>query len=172
MSIGRVRAASARDACALAEVLVDSRRWSYRDIYPDDVADHMEVNDLSSGFERWLSESHPEAAVLVAEQADRIVGYAYVRPSEDDATGIAELDSLYVTEDVAGTGVAGNLMDAVMEHARGRGDTTIILWVRQENARARRFYEKTGFRLDGAERRRQHDVLPTELHELRYGLSL
>lgn len=59
-----------------------------------------------------------------------------------------------------------------MKHARARGDTIIILWVREENARARRFYEKNGFRLDGAERSRPHDMLPTELHELRYRLDL
>jgi GNAT superfamily N-acetyltransferase len=118
--------------------------------------------------------SPPGAAVFVAELAGRIVGYAYVLPSPEDnvPVGTSELGSIYVTEDVAGTGVAGALMDAAVEHARAAGQGLLTLWVRLENGRARRFYEKHGMRLDGAERSRPHDVLLTEMHEIRYRMQL
>ena len=45
-------------------------------------------------------------------------------------------------------------------------------WVRRENGRARRFYEKHGFRPDGGERLGPHDVLPIEIHEVRYRMLL
>ena len=38
--------------------------------------------------------------------------------------------------------------------------------------RARRFYEKHGMRADGTQRPRPHDVLPVEMHEIRYRMSL
>jgi GNAT superfamily N-acetyltransferase len=97
------------------------------------------------------------SAVYVAELARRIVGYAYVLPSPDDSipAGTSELGSLYVTEDVAGTGVAHYLMDAAIEQAHAFGQGVLTLWVRRENGRARRFYEKEGMRPDGAERTRR-----------------
>ena len=42
----------------------------------------------------------------------------------------------------------------------------------QENGRARRFYEKYGLQPDGRERSGPHDVLPIEIHEIRYRMSL
>ena len=84
----------------------------------------------------------------------------------------AQLGSIYVTEEVAGTDMAPALMDAAIEHARATGHNTLTLWVRRENGRARRFYEKNGMRPDGAGRSRPHDVLPTEMHEIRYRMAL
>ena len=45
-----------------------------------------------------------------------------------------------------------------------------VLWVLDDNLRARRFYEKHGWRLDGASK---HDVhLGVEVAEIRYRISL
>jgi RimJ/RimL family protein N-acetyltransferase len=68
--------------------------------------------------------------------------------------------------------VARALMDAAVEHARAAGQGLLTLWVRQDNARARRFYEKYGLRADGAERSGPHAILPIEIHEIRYRMSL
>ena len=93
-------------------------------------------------------------------------------PDADVPAGTSELGSLYVTEEVAGTEVAPALMKAAVEHSRAAGHDVLTLWVRRENRRARRFYEKHGMRVDGAERSRPHDVLPTEMNEIRYRMSL
>lgn len=169
-----VRKASPADAEAIAEVSVASRRWSYRGILSDATLDGLSVDGLSSHFARWLAQLDPDSAVFVAERAGRIVGYAIIEPSggSDLPGGGAELDSLYVIEDVAGTGVGHVLMEAAVASARGKGHRGLSLWVRRENERAREFYEKVGFGLDAAERVRQHPVLPIEIHEVRYRLSL
>jgi ribosomal protein S18 acetylase RimI-like enzyme len=93
-------------------------------------------------------------------------------PDDDVPAGTSELGSIYVTENVAGTGVAQALLEASVGHARAAGHDLLTLWVRPENGRARRFYEKYGLRPDGRERSRPHDVLPIEMHELRYRMSL
>jgi GNAT superfamily N-acetyltransferase len=91
----------------------------------------------------------PGGAVFVAELTGHVVGYAYVLPSPDvDVPAeTSELGSIYVTEEVAGTGVARALMDAAIERARAAGQGALTLWVRRENGRARRFYEKYGLQL-------------------------
>jgi GNAT superfamily N-acetyltransferase len=169
-----VRQAQPSDARAIAEVSVASRRWSYRDVLPKADLDALSVEQVTTDFAEGLAELPPGSDVYVAELARRIVGYAYVLPSPDDdvPAGTSELGSLYVTEDVAGTGVAHALMDASIERVRAVGHGVLTLWVRRENGRARRLYEKHGMRPDGAERSRPHDVLPTKMHEVRYRMSL
>jgi len=169
-----VREARPGDARAIAEVSVASRRWSYRDFFAEADLDALSVEETTADFAEGLAELPSGAAVFVAELGGHVVGYAYVLPSPDAdvPAETSELGSLYVTEEVAGTGVASTLTDAAIEHAHAADQGLLTLWVRRENGRARRFYEKHGMRPDGAERRRPHDVLPTEMHEIRYRRSL
>jgi GNAT superfamily N-acetyltransferase len=169
-----VREARPDDARAIAEVSVASRRWSYRDLVAESDLEALSVEQTTADFADGLAEPPPGAAVFVAELNGRVVGYAYVLPSPDAdvPAETSELGSLYVTEEVAGTGVAPTLMDAAIEHAHANGHSLLTLWVRRENGRARRFYEKHGVRPDGAERSRPHDVLSTEMNEIRYRMSL
>ncbi|HEY3213469.1 MAG TPA: GNAT family N-acetyltransferase [Actinomycetota bacterium] len=169
-----VRDARADDARAIAEVSVASRRWSYRDLVAEGDLEALSVEQTTADFADGLADLPLGAAVFVAELNGRVVGYAYVLPSPDAdvPAETAELGSLYVREEVAGTGVAPTLMDAAIEHAHANGHGILTLWVRRENGRARRFYEKHGMRADGTERRRPHDVLPTEMREIRYRMSL
>ena len=169
-----VREARPGDARAIAEVSVASRRWSYRDLLAEADLDALSVEETTADFAQGLAELPPGAAVFVVEQAGRIVGYVYVLPSPDTdlPTGTSDLGSLYVTEEVAGTGMARTLMEAAIDHARTAGHSLLMTWVREENGRARRFYEKYGLRPDGAERSGPHAVLPIEIHEIRYRMSL
>ena len=151
-----------------------SRRWSYRDLLTEVELEALSVEETTADFAEGLAELPSGSAVFVAELVGRVVGYAYLLPSPDAnvPVGTSELGSLYVTEDVAGTGVAGTLMDAAIEQAGAADQGLLTLWVRRENGRARRFYEKHGMRPDGAERSRPHDVLPTEMDEIRYRMQL
>ena len=169
-----VREAQPGDARAIAEVSVASRRWSYRDVFPDADLEALSVEDTTADFAEGLAGLPPGAAVFVAELTGHVVGYAYVLPSPDvDVPAhTSELGSIYITEEVAGTGVARALMNAAIERARAAGQGALTLWVRRENGRARRFYEKCGLQLDGGQRSRPHDVLPFEMHEIRYRMSL
>ena len=169
-----VRLARPSDARAIAEVSVASRRWSYRHQLGEGDLDALSVEKTTADFAQGLDELPDGAAVFVGERAARVVGYAYVLPSPDDdvPAGTSELGSIYVTEDVAGTGVAQALLEASVGHARARGHDLLTLWVRPENGRARRFYEKYSLQPDGRERSRPHDLLPIEMHEIRYRMSL
>jgi GNAT superfamily N-acetyltransferase len=169
-----VREAQPGDARAIAEVSVASRRWRYRDLLAEEALAALSVEATTADFVEGLAGLGPDSAVFVAELTGRVVGYAYVLPSPDSDVPAesSELGSIYVTEEVAGTGVAPTLMSAAIERARAAGQGALTLWVRRENGRARRFYEKCGLQLDGGQRSRPHDVLPFEMHEIRYRMSL
>ena len=66
----------------------------------------------------------------------------------------------------------GALMGRTVDRARAAGQNLLTLWVRRENGRARRFYEKYGFEIDSAERSGSHPALGIEIHEVRYRMPL
>lgn len=57
-----------------------------------------------------------------------------------------ELHMIYVLTEFHGTGVGTALLRQAL------GDAPAYLWVARDNPRARRFYEREGFRPDGAEK--------------------
>ena len=74
-----------------------------------------------------------EREVWVWEEDGSILGFAAL---EDD-----ELTHIYVEPDAHGRGIGAALMERVKE----RRPAGFRLWVFQENANARRFYERRGF---------------------------
>lgn len=86
--------------------------------------------------------------VLVAEEAGRIVGVAYVtfaRPLEHDGE-VAWLEELYVAPASRSGGVGGALLADVIARAEARGCVSVDLEVAAEHARAANLYARSGFR--------------------------
>jgi DNA-binding MarR family transcriptional regulator/predicted N-acetyltransferase YhbS len=67
----------------------------------------------------------------------------YVR--ESDATG--KLRTLLVEPEARGHGLGARLVQAVVDHARGQGHDTLVLWTNDILGAARRIYERAGFTL-------------------------
>jgi putative acetyltransferase len=102
-------------------------------------------------YPRAAVEAHWAAAVI--DPAKRTL----IATSEDDAVGAAcvyeeWLEGLYVIPERWGTGLAGELHDRAVEVVRELGSERCHLWVLEDNARARRFYERRGWREDGRTR--------------------
>jgi putative acetyltransferase len=94
--------------------------------------------------ERWRNELVPKAAIVVAEQAQGLIGFVTI-----DASGY--LDQLVVSPEQWGSPLAS----ALVGEAKRLSPDGITLLVNKDNARAIRFYERNGFVHDG------EDVNPT-----------
>lgn len=93
----------------------------------------------------WLLDPNHEVEGLVAEDPNgRAIGLAHFRPYPRPlraATG-GFLDDLFVEEEARGTGTADALIEAVAAIGRQRG-WTVLRWITAEdNARARRVYDR------------------------------
>jgi GNAT superfamily N-acetyltransferase len=146
----RVRAAVPADASAMARVIVQSWRETYRGIMRDEVLDDPELPNKREEF--WhaalTDERYAANRVAVAEAAGELVGVAMSGPPLDadaDELATVQLYVLYVLAAHHGSGAGARLLDAVVD----RGERA-LLWVADPNPRAQAFYRKHGFEADGA----------------------
>jgi GNAT superfamily N-acetyltransferase len=101
------------------------------------------------------------------------VGFADGAASRDDdvdAKRVGELYAIYVTPDAWGTGAGRGLMAAHLERLRSAGFEEAVLWVLDDNPRARRFYEAAGWTTDGAAK--DYELLGTRATIVRYRIDL
>ena len=168
----RIRAATRDDAWAIATVHVRSWQAAYRGIVPDDHLDGLSVERRAEwwGGDFWAGA--PAHRLLVAERAGAVVAFAAVGPSRDDDAGAAtsELFALYAEPAVWSTGSGRALLAAATDELGGAGFTDATLWVLEDNAHARRFYEAAGWRPDGATQ--SDEIGGVTLREVRYRRSL
>jgi GNAT superfamily N-acetyltransferase len=152
---------------------IDSHRTAYRHIFGEDYLKHRSEDALVDWWIRALSretDGAPEA-VLVAVDGREIVGYAGLIASRDgDAFGgrIGEVASLYVHPSRWRQGVGARRLATVRAWFESRGFAEATLWVLEENQQGRAFYEKQGWRLDGARQLGERDSGVPAHYELRY----
>ncbi|QCB95637.1 GNAT family N-acetyltransferase [Arthrobacter sp. PAMC25564] len=123
---------------------------------PEDIAAHL-ANTLSeTNFRAYLAD--PDVTVLVIDAAGELRGYSLLvaRPTQDPEVAAVlrelpctELSKCYVHPDHHGLGAAAELMHASIGSAAAAGARGLWLGVNSQNARAIRFYEKSGFRKVG-----------------------
>ena len=152
-----IRPGKAEDAIPVARVHVETWQQAYDHVFPRERLAAISAADRARFWE-------PEHS-LVAEVDDKIVGFVSVGPSRDeDAEG--ELYAIYVHPERWGTGVGRALIEAGEERLRELGHRDVVLWVLDDNPRARRFYEAAGWSTDGTER--PIEVFGIEVPEVRY----
>ena len=160
-----VRAAVPEDAEAIADAHVRAWQVAYAHAFPDEALAGL---DRAPRERHWREGIRSGWTVLVT---DDVSGFASVGPTRDaDAEGAGEVYAIYVTPEQWGTGAGRALMAAAVEALRDAGFSEAVLWVLEDNPRARRFYELAGWEADGAAK---PDVfLGTRVREVRYRISL
>jgi ribosomal protein S18 acetylase RimI-like enzyme len=160
-----VRPATVADAPAMGRLHVRAWRAAYRGQMPDGYLDGLRAEERAAGWERALGRERPRGAILVAERAGEVVGFANLGPAEDPQ-GAGELYAIDVDPAHWGTGAGRALLEAAQAELARLGFAETVLWVLPANARARRFYELAGWAVDGTER--TVDVLGVVVPEVRY----
>ena len=89
----------------------------------------------------------PGAALVVAEEDGRALGFAYLETIRDYFTleDHGHIGILAVAEEAEGRGAGGALLEAAEAWARQRGYARLSLNVFERNARARSVYARRGY---------------------------
>ena len=157
-----IREAVPEDLDAIVEVHAQARAAYYleggrsgEEIDPPGSADKRR--------EAWARFLRSEARVLCAVWAEQVVGIAFMAPvrpaAADDADAAAaetaaagELYALHVLRSHWGRGVGSRLHAAYVEYLRSSSMSVGELEVWDRNGRARSFYGRRGWELDGTQR--------------------
>jgi ribosomal protein S18 acetylase RimI-like enzyme len=161
-----IRRAAADDAAELARVAAITFPLACPPSTTEAAKAHFIATKLSrDAFAGYLAS--PRHILLLAEVDGASAGYTMLVTGDPDDPDVAaavtarptvELSKVYVMPEQHGSGVAAALMDASVAAARATGAATMWLGVNTENARANRFYDKSGFRVVGAKKFRLGDV--------------
>ena len=160
-----VRPATPSDARAIADVQVETWRAAYVGVMPQEVLDGLDVDERAQAWSHWLTIE--TSAQFVAERSGAVVGFVSTGPCRHE-DGSGEVYAIYVRPDAWGTGSGWALMDAAVAWLAERWQEA-ILWVAEENPRARGFYERYGWVAEGT---RVEEVVPgADVPEVLYRLS-
>jgi len=168
-----VRPMTADDCGHVSDIRIRGWRTAYRGLMPQSYLDGLDVAEDAERRRALFARTPVGTVNLVAEDDDgKVVGWACHGPYRDgeSLTEDAELYALYVDAARFGTGIGRALLQESVRACAEAGQGRMLLWVVEGNARARRFYERAGFRADGAEE--PFEVAGAVVPEVRYARDL
>jgi GNAT superfamily N-acetyltransferase len=172
----RLRAPAPADADRVAEINVRGWQHAYAGLMPAELLAGLETAPRAERLRARFAQGGSADGYVVTDADDVVRGYCWFgdyRPDDDapdpglgsSSASVAEwgeIYAIYVDPDFIGTGAGAALMRAALADLEPR---PVAVWVLEGNTHARTFYERFGFRLDGA--RTDFDAGGTPVPEVR-----
>lgn len=141
-----VRPATTNDLEAIARVLVDTWRTTFRGLLSDEFLNGMSYAAQQERHRRTMAK--PETAYFVAtcEQTGEVIGFVNGGPNRhSEYPCAAELYAIYVRKEFQRRGIGKRLFRALADTLLQSGFTSMLVWVLAGNPN-RDFYERLGGR--------------------------
>ncbi|MEV5529721.1 GNAT family N-acetyltransferase [Streptomyces prunicolor] len=163
-----IRPMAFADCDRVSEIRVLGWQFAYRGLMPQSYLDSLSAKTDAERRRARFGQGDGSVLNLVATRGTELVGWAAIGPYRDGElrTGDAELYAIYLDPHQVSTGAGRALMQESLRRCAALGHDHVYLWVVRGNARARRFYERAGFRADGTEE--PHEVEGVLVPEVRY----
>ncbi len=149
---------------AISNIYERSWKYAYQNIIPQDYLDSIPTG-------RWANSITKNGMNnLVLLENGLIIGTAGICKSRwENYRDYGEIVSIYFLPEYIGKGYGASLLKKCVEELKKLGFHRILLWVLEENSRARRFYERNGFTCSGEY---MNDTIGgKELREVMYMMS-
>ena len=142
-----IRLATLDDAKYCADIHAESWLFAYSDIVSKEIIDNYNAK-WPFIWNKMLTNNKDSHYVILVN--DVIIGFLTISiPRDNDLEETYyEIVGLYLSPKYIGLGLGKQSMDWMKKEISSRGYYNISLWVLEENCRARRFYEKAGFKPD------------------------
>ena len=150
-----VRSPEITDAQEIAWTKNDSWRVGYHGLLPDSILDGLDDARSTTQWVQWLRDGYENAGLraevrVTTDAARKVVGVSAFGADRDlpNDANRGELWVLYVAPSHWGRGYGQALLRDAEEAFATTGRRDLALWVLDGNDRARRFYERAGWRGD------------------------
>lgn len=161
-----IRDVKTEDIPQIAKTHVQSWQTTYVGQVPQSYLDDLSITKREDSWAEALQ--NPKHKMFVADQDGIVIGFSSFGPSRDEdcLPNVGELYAIYLTEEHKGVGIGKSLWERTLKALSELGFVEITLWVLDTNHRARSFYEKVGFVLDG--KNKTVNIGGEDVVELRY----
>jgi ribosomal protein S18 acetylase RimI-like enzyme len=133
-----VRDATTADSPAVARVHINSWRFAYRGIMPDEVLDGLTIEERTGQWNARIVDWD----VFVAVDGGRVAGFCELLRRIDQPPYIR---ALYIDPADLRRGLGTLLVNEAARRLRAAGEAEVTLQVVTQNKRARDFYRRSGF---------------------------
>jgi GNAT superfamily N-acetyltransferase len=149
-----IREALPQDADAITDAQVAAWRTAYRHAFAAAYldADSFDADRRSRWRDRLCDgpprDGDPHNRIVVPVVDGQVVGFAHIGREYTGSSGFVsprgEVCGFYIHPDAWGTGAATTLIEHCQDEL-GTRFSRAVLWVLEDNPRARRFYERSGW---------------------------
>ena len=128
----------------ISNIYESSWKYAYKDIIPQNYLDSIPTGRWANSINKIGMNN------LVVIENGLIIGTAsFCKSRWEQYSNYGEIVSIYFLPAYMGKGYGKHLLKKCVEELNGLGYNNILLWVLENNQRARRFYEKNGFTCSG-----------------------
>jgi putative acetyltransferase len=111
--------------------------------------DPMSLEDFQVVFTKYVAAEN----FFIAERDGAVAGFYRVSRFEGRGSHVAEIGTVAVHPEQRGSGLAREMIAAVLEELKAAGIIRVQLMIEPDNARGRAFYERMGFHQEAILRR-------------------
>ena len=148
----KIRRVRIGDEAALAYIQTESWKAAFKDILdPETLTRCTDINRAEAMYKGLLEDKKGYGYILTLDDVPHC--FAWWNTARDaDMLGKAELIAIHSLSSNWRQGYGSMMMDQVLADIKAAGYGEVMLWVFNENTRARKFYEARGFRVYGYEK--------------------
>ena len=133
------------DEKILAYIQTQSWKKAFSNILSEeDMVKYTNIEKTEEMYSYLLNNNIANGYILYVNDEPHCIAY-WDKSREEDLNDYAELICIHSLQDNWGKGYGSIMMEHVLNEIYKSGFKKIMLWVFEENIRARRFYEKHGF---------------------------
>ena len=148
------------DEATLALIQTESWKAGFKDILnPETLQRYTQLDKATAMYRHLLENNIGNGYLMKVEGIPHCIAW-WSASRENDMPDYAELICIHSLPDRWRKGYGKKMMNAVMRDIKDAGYSKVILWVFEENIRARRFYETLGFIMTGKTKK---DLEATEI---------
>lgn len=148
------------DEAVFAYIQTESWKAGFKDILDASTLQRcIQIDTVTAMYRRLLEQNIGNGYLLKVDGTPHCIAW-WDAARGNDMPGCAELICIHSLQNQWRKGYGSRMMDAVLRDIAAAGYTKVMLWVFENNVRARRFYEAQGFTTDG---RRKPNIEPTEI---------
>lgn len=145
----QIRTAVPGDEQAVSRIQIESWRAAFADILTEQtLEEHLKEDAIEQMYHHVLADERFHGLLLTLDGQPHAMAFWSAARGEQ-TPGLAELICIHSLNENWGKGYGSQLMERALAEMKDAGYREVLLWVFEQNLRARRFYEKHGFRLSG-----------------------